>query len=169
MRRHAAQPPGAIVSRPAHLRPGLVALVALGGAVGTTARYLLTHAVAPSGGWPTATFAENLVGALLLGVLLEALARRGPETHRAQRLRLALGTGVLGGFTTFSSLAIEIERLMADDRVLLGVGYGVASVLLGFGCCLAGVALAARHHRWRSGPLLPADPDTAARSGREGA
>lgn len=138
------------MSRPAHLRPGLIGLVGVGGAVGTAGRYGLSQVLAPAGGWPTSTFVENLLGAFLLGVLLEALVRRGPETRRVQRLRLALGTGVLGGFTTFSSLAIEIERLMADGRVALGLGYGVASVLLGFALCLAGVALAARHHQWRT-------------------
>jgi CrcB protein len=66
---------------------------------------------------------------------------------------------VLGGFTTFSSLAIEIERLFADGRGLLGVTYGLVSVLLGFGCCLLGVVLAARLHARRAGRLLPIDPD----------
>ena len=153
------------MSRSAHLRPDLVGLVAVGGAVGTAGRYGLSQALTPAGGWPTSTFVENLLGAFLLGVLLEALVRRGPETRRAQRLRLALGTGVLGGFTTFSSLAIEIERLVADGRVALGLGYGVASVVLGFGLCLAGVAVAARQHRWRAGRLLPEDPDAAERIG----
>jgi CrcB protein len=148
------------VSRSAHLRPGLIALVGIGGAVGTAARYGLTQALPQSGGWPTATFTANLLGALLLGALLEALVRRGPEAPRAQRLRLGLGTGLLGGFTTFSSLAIEIERLIADGRGLLGLTYGLLSVVLGVGCCLAGVIAAARHHHWRS-HRLPADPDAA--------
>lgn len=135
------------MSRPAHLRPGLVGLVGAGGVVGTAGRFGLSQVLAPAAGWPTSTFVANLLGAFLLGVLLEALVRRGPEPRRAQHLRLALGTGVLGGFTTFSSLAIEIERLLADGRVALGVGYGLASVVLGFGLCLAGVAVAARPHR----------------------
>lgn len=146
--------------RPAHLRPGLIALVGVGGAVGTAARFGLSQVLAPAGGWPTATFVENLLGAFLLGVLLEVLVRRGPETRRAQRLRLTLGTGLLGGFTTFSSLGIEIERLVADGRVALGLGYGVASVTLGFTLCLVGVAAAARHHRWRTGRLpVPDAPE----------
>lgn len=139
------------MSRPAHLRPGLIALVAAGGAVGTAARYGLSQVLAPVDGWPVATFVENLLGAFLLGVLLEALARRGPETPGRLRLRLALGTGALGGFTTFSALAIEIERLLAAGRVALGLGYGAASVVLGFVACLAGVGLATRLHRSRAG------------------
>lgn len=148
------------MSRPAHRRWGLVALVGLGGAVGTTARFAVAHAVPAAGGWPVATFGVNLVGAFLLGVLLEALARRGPESRRAQRLRLTLGTGVLGGFTTFSSLAIEIERLVADGRAPLGAVYGVTSIVLGFACCLTGVVVAARQHRRRAA-RLPVDPDAA--------
>ncbi len=139
------------MTRPAHLRPGLVALVAAGGAVGTAARYGLSHAVPPADGWPTATFVENLLGAALLGILLEALVRRGPETDGVRRVRLTLGTGLLGGFTTFSSLAIEIERLLADGRIGLGIGYGIASVVLGFVCCLAGVVVAARVRRRAAG------------------
>lgn len=132
------------MSRPANQRPGLVAVVALGGAVGTAARFGLARAVPAIGGWPTATFVANLTGAFLLGLLLEALLARGPETPATRRVRLALGTGLLGGFTTFSSLAIEVERLAAQGDAGLGVGYGLLSVVLGFGCALAGVAVGGR-------------------------
>lgn len=135
------------MNRPAHLRPGLIALVAAGGAVGTAARYGLAEALPAAGGWPTATFVENLVGATLLGVLLEVLVRRGPESPRGRLVRLTVGTGVLGGFTTFSSLAIEVERLLADGRVALGLAYALVSVAAGFVCCLAGIAVSARRHR----------------------
>lgn len=134
------------MSRPPHLQPGLVALVGLGGAVGTLARFGLTRALPTGGGWPVATFVANLVGAFLLGLLLEALVRRGPEDEARRRLRLALGTGVLGGFTTFSSLAIEIERLGAGGSALLGTAYGLVSILAGVGCAGVGVALAVRRH-----------------------
>ncbi|GGC07365.1 fluoride efflux transporter FluC [Cellulomonas carbonis] len=130
--------------RPPHLRPGLVALVAAGGAVGSAARYGVSTWVGPTDGWPTATFVENLVGAFLLGVLLEALVRRGPESDGARRLRLALGTGLLGGFTTFSTLAIEVERLVVDGRIGLGLAYGVVSVIAGASAALAGVVVGAR-------------------------
>ena len=137
------------MTRPPHTQPRLVALVAAGGAVGTAARHVLAQALPSAGGWPTATFVANLVGAAALGVLLEALVRPGPESERARRLRLALGTGLLGGFTTFSSLAIEVERLLVDGRAGLGVAYGVVSVVLGFAVCFAGVAVAARAGRRR--------------------
>lgn len=134
------------MSRPPHLRPGLVALVGLGGAVGTLARFGLTRVLPTGPGWPVATFVANLVGAFLLGLLLEALVRRGPEDEARRRLRLALGTGVLGGFTTFSAMAIEIERLGADGSALLGATYGLVSIVAGVACAGAGVALAARRH-----------------------
>ena len=105
--------------RPAHLRPSLVLLV------------------------------ENLLGALLLGVLLERLARRGPETTAARRVRLTLGTGLLGGFTTFSTLAIEVERLTAAGRPALGLLYGLVSVVVGVVAAFAGVVLAARRSSGR--------------------
>jgi CrcB protein len=146
------------VTRPPHHDLRLVALVAAGGAVGTSARWALVETVgSTAGGWPTATFVANLLCSFLLGVLLEGLLRRGPETPRGQRLRLGLGTGVLGGFTTFSSLALEMERLLADGHVGTGLAYGATTVVVGFAACLAGVALAGRHHTAR----LPRDPDAA--------
>ncbi|GEL99258.1 FluC/FEX family fluoride channel [Cellulomonas terrae] len=138
------------MTRPPHLDPRLVAVVAVGGAVGTAVRWVLTQTIGTSpSGWPTATFVENLLGSLLLGALLEALLRRGEESRRGRLVRLAAGTGVLGGFTTFSSLAIEIERLLAAGQVTMGLLYGVLSVVLGLVACVAGIVLASRHHRWR--------------------
>ena len=138
------------MTRSPHLDPRLVAVVAVGGAVGTAARWSLTQTVGVSpSGWPTATFVENLLGSFLLGALLEVLLRRGEESRRGRVIRLGAGTGVLGGFTTFSSLAIEMERLLAGGQGTLALVYGGLSVVLGLLACVAGVALAARHHRWR--------------------
>lgn len=137
------------MSRPHHLHGSLVLLVALGGMLGTGARHLLSTRFAGDGGWPVATLTENLLGAFLLGLLLEALVRRGRETSRGRLVRLGLGTGVLGGFTTFSALAIELERLLADGAWAVAAGYAVTSLVAGVLACLLGVVLAARHHRWR--------------------
>lgn len=132
-----------------HLDPRLVAIVALGGMCGTTGRYLLSLALPADGGWPVATFIANVVGSFLLGVLLEALVRRGDEDPGRRALRLGLGTGVLGGFTTFSSLALELERLLARDELLTAATYATASVACGLVACLLGVAVAARHDERR--------------------
>ncbi|NUU19393.1 CrcB family protein [Cellulomonas humilata] len=136
------------MTRPPHLDPRLVAVVALGGAVGTTARWAVSEWLGTSAaGWPTATFVVNVLGSFLLGVLLEALLRHGQESRRGRLVRLGAGTGVLGGFTTFSSLALEMERLIAADQVALSAAYGTLSVVLGLLACLAGVALGSRRVR----------------------
>ncbi|MFD6178366.1 MULTISPECIES: fluoride efflux transporter FluC [unclassified Isoptericola] len=138
----AGRPPARV--RPAHRRPALVALVAVGGAVGTAARYGLAQAWPVVDGWPVATLTANVLGAFVLGWLLEALAARGPETPVVQRVRLAVGTGVLGGFTTFSSLALETERLLTGGAVVQGLAYAGGTLLLGYLACLAGVLLGSR-------------------------
>src|SRR3990167_5943473 len=81
-----------------------VLLVAAGGAVGAVARYGLgVQALRLGGmGWPYGTFAVNVLGGLLMGVLAGYLAHRGGADQ--ERLRVLLGVGVLGGFTTFSVL-----------------------------------------------------------------
>jgi len=144
--------------RPHHLNPLLLLVVAIGGGLGTCARYGLTKILLPEHGLPVATLTANVVGAFLLGVLLELLVRAGRETRGRRLLRLGVGTGFMGGFTTFSSLALEVERLLQDGRAGLALAYGVGSVVVGFVVCLAGVLLAARHHR-RLAVLLPRDPD----------
>ncbi|GIG37014.1 CrcB family protein [Cellulomonas pakistanensis] len=126
--------------RPAHHRAGLALLVALGGAAGSLGRYGLAQALPAQHGWPVGTLAANLAGALLLGVLLEALGRRGPETPAVQRVRLALGTGLLGGFTTFSSLALETERLLAAGEAGTALAYATVTLVGGVLLAAGGVA-----------------------------
>lgn len=81
-----------------------------------------------------------MAGAFLLGALLEALAHRGPDTGGRRMLRLGLGTGVLGGFTTYSTLAVETAARAPG----LGTAYLAASVLTGVLAGLAGVLTARR-------------------------
>ena len=141
-----------------HLNARLVALVALGGMLGTGGRYLIGTSIHGQIDWPTATFVENVVGSFLLGALLDALLRRGKESRRGRVMRLGLGTGVLGGFTTFSSLAMELERLLAHGALMTAAGYALASLTGGVLACLLGVVVAARHHEWRH-TRVPRDPD----------
>jgi CrcB protein len=142
----------------------LVGWVALGGATGSVLRHAAALALPAPGGWPLGTLAVNVVGAFLLGLLLEAVARRGPETRRLQRLRLTLGTGVLGGFTTYSSFALEIDRLLRDGAAALAAGYVGASLVLGTLAALGGVVAGARVPRGTAGRLLHA-PDGATGTG----
>lgn len=144
-----AQPAVVPVTRAPHVNLGLVGLVALGGMVGTSARYALTSSIPHDGGWPIATFLENVLGSFLLGLLLETLLRKGNESQAGRRVRLGVGTGVLGGFTTYSSLALETDRLLADGAVLTAATYALTSVMLGLLACFGGVALAATVHRRR--------------------
>jgi CrcB protein len=112
-----------------------VLLVAAGGAAGSVARYLLgmqtLRMFGP--GWPYGTFAANLIGGLLMGVLVGWLALRGGADQ--ERLRVLLGVGVLGGFTTFSSFSLETAR-MIETR-----DYGQAGLYVGASVVLAILAL----------------------------
>lgn len=103
-------------------------LVALGGAVGALGRYGVSEALTS----PWATLLINLVGCLLLGLLVGA--RRDDLL-----LRAFAGTGVLGGFTTMSTFAVEADRLDAGQAV----AYVVASIV-------GGLALARSGLRWAS-------------------
>ena len=136
-------------STPPHLTWAGVGLVFAGGVVGTLARYGVGEVLAPRGTWPAATFCVNVVGAFLLGVLLEALGRRGPDVGVRQRLRLLLGTGFLGAFTTYSTLAVETSLLVRDGSGAVALGYAAASVVVGFLVSMLGIWAAAAHHRVR--------------------
>ncbi|MBL8547528.1 MAG: fluoride efflux transporter CrcB [Hyphomonadaceae bacterium] len=109
--------------------------VALGGAIGATARYGVSlgavRLFGPS--FPWGTLVVNVVGGLAMGLLA---ARTGP----GDLLRLALGVGVLGGFTTFSAFSLETVRLM-EHQPGLAMLYVAASVLLSVGACWLGLSL----------------------------
>jgi len=106
-------------------------LVAAGGAVGTAARAVLDHAIPRAGGIPLGILVINLAGAFLLAMLLTVLARTGPDTGRRQTVRLFCGTGLLGGFTTYSALAADTASLFDSGAPLLGLGYALVTVLGG--------------------------------------
>lgn len=114
-------------------------LVGVGGFAGTLARYGLSVAVPDVGEWPVATLTVNVAGAFALGLLLEALARVGGVSGSLRGARLTLGTGFLGSFTTYSSLAVETERLVATGSGALAAGYAGASLVAGLLACVLGV------------------------------
>lgn len=110
-----------------------ILLVAAGGTVGTAARLALGLVVPDAGGFPFAVLIANVIGALLIGVL----AARLPASAD---LRLMLGTGVLGGFTTYSAFMTGTVSLWTDAPVL-AVAYALGSLVLGLGAAALGLRL----------------------------
>jgi len=98
-------------SRRRHGDRAVLVTIAAGGAAGAAARYLIGATwPAPAGAFPTSTLAINLLGCALIGVLMVLIT----DVWSKQRLlRPFLGTGVLGGFTTFSTYTVDIQRLVA--------------------------------------------------------
>jgi CrcB protein len=144
-------------STPPHLRAGLVGLVVLGGALGTALRAELAALLPASGGWSWTILGINVVGAFCLGLLLDALARRGPDEGRRRSVRLFVGTGVLGGFTTYSTLALDVAEFLRDGRADAGAAYGLLSVVLGVVAVALGLLVAGRT-RPPSAPVPPHSP-----------
>jgi fluoride exporter len=117
-----------------------VALVVVGGFVGTLARYGLSLALPVSGGWPLGTLAANLTGAFALGWLVTRFADD-------VRVRLLLGTGLISGYTTYSTLAVELERLLAEGSTVTAVTYAVVTLVGGIAAAVGGHHLAGRGRR----------------------
>jgi len=117
-----------------------IALVGLGGMVGSIARYVVATVLAHrlSVGFPYGTFTVNIVGCFLIGLILGILTRAGAL---ASDLRLLLVVGFCGGFTTFSSFTYEIIELVEANRVMLALLYVLFSMLLGLLAAVAGLAM----------------------------
>ena len=124
----------ATVSNVTHLRRAL--LVALGGAFGTAARLVLTLLIPDAGGFPFAIITANILGAFLIGILT-AWPTDGPRAD----LKILLGTGVLGGFTTYSAFAVGTIQLWTDTPLLAAL-YAALSLALGVAAAVAGIRLA---------------------------
>jgi CrcB protein len=119
--------------------------VATGGAVGTAVRWSVETAYpSEAATFPWATFWVNVTGALALAVLLEVLAVLGPDEGWRRSVRLGVGTGVLGGYTTYSTFIVESALLGRDGELALALGYDVASLALGFAAALTGTLLVSR-------------------------
>ncbi|MCG8441840.1 MAG: fluoride efflux transporter CrcB [Caulobacterales bacterium] len=118
-------------------------LVAAGGALGASARHLVSvGALRLFGpGWPVGTFAANILGGLLMGLLVGWLTF---AVDGGRETRLFLATGVLGGFTTFSAFALE-TGLMIERKAFAGAAlYAGLSVAGSVGALFAGLYLARR-------------------------
>ena len=110
-----------------------VLYVAVGGAFGSAGRYLVDRTYGPST-YPIETLTVNRVGSFRLGLLVGWIGDRV-----APGVRLALFTGVLGGFTTFSTFALESTVMLRAGDTATGIGYIVLSVAGGIGLAMVGL------------------------------
>jgi CrcB protein len=118
-------------------------LVALGGALGSVARWGLSGLVQRASGsaLPWGTFIVNAVGSLAIGIIGALALERSLVPTNA---RLFLITGLLGGFTTFSALSYETVALLRDGQWMAAGIYSLGSVGVGVVATLGGYALAMR-------------------------
>ena len=137
------RPPRA--QKPRRPRGRALAAVGLGGAAGTLARAALEAAWPHDAAHlPAATLTINLVGALLLGALTGFLAAVGPDEGGRRLVRLAAGTGLMGGLTTHSTYILEVARLLQHDRAALAAAYLLGSFAVGVAAAAVGLTLGGR-------------------------
>lgn len=137
-------------------RPGIrvadVLVVGVGGMIGTGVRFLVASMIPTQYGVPWGVLIVNCSGAFLLGLLTGLLSARTNTKGTAHRTHLFFGTGVLGGFTTYSALTSDMMSLFLDGAVFTALSYGIGTVVVG-GCCSILGLIAGRRisvHRVRS-------------------
>lgn len=122
--------------------PAVLAVISVGGAVGALARYQLGRSwPQPPTAFPWTTLLVNLTGCLLIGVLLMVLAERA-GAHPL--LRPFLATGVLGGYTTFSTYSVDLHRLLTDGHPATALVYLLATLGGALAATATGTLLARR-------------------------
>jgi crcB protein len=114
-------------------------LVIAGAAVGAPLRYLSDRAVQARHDtvFPWGTFAVNVIGSLILGLVTGAVTAGGASTQ----VQLAVGTGFCGALTTYSTFSYETLRLLEDDARLFAAANVAASIVAGVGAAFLGVAI----------------------------
>ena len=122
-------------------RQELVAVFA-GGFIGTVARAALAQELPVAAGqWPWATFGANIAGALLLGYFVTRLQERLPLSSYRRPL---LGTGICGGLSTFSTMQVEILKMLSAHAYGLAAAYAAASIAAGYAAVHLSTALVRR-------------------------
>ncbi|MEV7086691.1 CrcB family protein [Streptomyces sp. NPDC093085] len=124
-----------------------IAVVSLGGATGASARYgaALLWPTAP-GAFPWTTLLVNAVGCAVIGVFMVVITEVWTAHHL---VRPFFGTGVLGGFTTFSTYAVDFQRLVAHGRAGTGAAYLGLTLLAAFAAVWSAVWATRRVRVWR--------------------
>lgn len=114
-----------------------ILFIMLGGAIGSTLRYLVGILCANSklGNWPMGTFLVNIIGCLIMGILFGVGER---FTSFPRELYLMLTVGLCGAFTTFSTFSADSIRLMETGQWFMALVYIVGSILVGFLLFFAG-------------------------------
>jgi len=113
-----------------------------GGALGTLARAALAEAFPhPATAWPWPTFTVNIVAAFLLGYFVTRLQERLPLSSYRRPL---LGTGLCGGLSTFSTMQVEILKMIEAHAWGLAVAYGAASIVAGYAAIYLATAIVRR-------------------------
>ncbi len=123
--------------RSGRAQPDVLAVIALGGMLGASARYGIAQWLPTAhDGFPWATFWTNLSGSFLLGLLLVLLLERFPPTRL---VRPFLATGILGAFTTMSTYEVETALLIKNGHAATGLLYGLGSLIAGLALAYAGI------------------------------
>ena len=112
--------------------------VAIGGALGSVLRYVLSLVIPKAAGFPWPTFVANVLGCLCIGVFSGLFLKCG---SLSPNLKLFLVTGFCGGFTTFSTFANENLALLQSGKIGMFAVYALSSFVLGVVACAAGLYL----------------------------
>ena len=135
--------------------PTRVVAIAAGGSLGTLARYGIGRALGGSGrSFPWSTFVVNMAGSFLLGLIVTLVVERWPPTRY---VRPFVVIGFCGGFTTFSTMVVDVAQRGQHGQIGLAAGYLTTSVVAGVGAAVLGMAVA-RGSWAKLGRPIP-DPD----------
>jgi CrcB protein len=127
---------------PPRIHGAVIGVVALGGALGSVARWAVAEALPhASGQLPWATLLTNVVGCALIGILMVLVAERWPARLL---VRPFLGTGILGGFTTFSTYVVDTRALVATGHAAVATAYLLGTLVTGLLAVVLGLRLTER-------------------------
>ena len=119
-------------------RGSVLGAVAAGGVLGSEARYALSSLQAPGAEFPWLTLVVNASGCLLIGVLMTVVLEL---TARRRLVRPFLGVGLLGGYTTFSTYAVDVHQMLVDGRYAVAATYLAATPVTALAAVWTGAAL----------------------------